>query len=82
MQQIAVRAVQFETVDAEPLGAFGGRAKASRMRASPCASSASGGASPSLCGTAEGPSACQPPSDERDLLAAVPWRMARPLRPA
>ncbi len=38
-------------------------ANASRMRASPCVSSASGGRSPSLCGTAEGPSACQPPSD-------------------
>src|SRR5258707_11010217 len=31
----------------------------SRTRAKPGASSASGGASPSLCGTADGPSACR-----------------------
>ena len=35
---------------------------ASRIRASPAASSASGGASPSLCGIADGPSGRQPPS--------------------
>ena len=36
--------------------------KASRTRVSPAASSASGGASPSLCGSADGPSGSQPPS--------------------
>ena len=36
--------------------------KASRMRFRPASSSARGAASLSLCGTSEGPSACQPPS--------------------
>src|SRR6202051_4734806 len=36
---------------------------ASRMRARPAASSTSGAVSPSLCGTAEGATVCQPPSE-------------------
>ena len=61
MQQIAVRAVQLDGVDAEPLGAFGrsrrrrrGCARARRRRARAAA------ASPSLCGTADG--ATRPPA--------------------
>ena len=36
---------------------------ASRIRANPAASSARGGVSLSLCGTSDGPSGTQPPSD-------------------
>ncbi len=46
--------------------------KASRMRFRPAASSASGAASPSLCGSADGATVCQPPCALRNELAAVP----------
>ena len=53
--------------------------KASRTRARPCASSASGGASPSLCGTADGAFRLPAALGERDLLAAIPRPVARSL---
>ena len=56
---------------------FAAATKASRTRASPAASSASGGASPSLCGTADGPSGLPAAFGQRDQLAAVPRRVAR-----
>ena len=56
--------------------------KASRMRARPAASSASGGASPSLCGTAEGPTVCQPPSASGISCPPSHGRWLEPLRPA
>ena len=55
---------------------------ASRMRARPAASSASGGASPSLCGTAEGPTVCQPPSATGISCPPSQGRWLEPLRPA
>ena len=64
MQQIAVRAVQFEAVDAKPLGALGRRRESvADARQAPAHPAPAAARSPSLCGTAEGPSACQPPSD-------------------
>ncbi len=83
MQQIAVRAMQFERVDAEPLGALAPPPRTHRE----CAPSRrhrarSGAASPSLCGTADGATVCQPPS-----ASGICWPPSHgvwldPLRPA
>ena len=56
--------------------------KASRMRARPVASSASGAVSPSLCGTAEGPTVCQPPADCGINCPPSHGTWLEPLRPA
>ena len=80
MQEVAVRAMQFERVDAEAIGASGRRdegvahplqaLRVERQRRQLALlarqrEGASGSASPAL--------------GERDLLAAVPWRVARSL---
>jgi hypothetical protein len=76
MQEIAVRAVQFERVDAEPIGAL-------RRRDEGVASSnASGANSPALCGSAEGPSVGQPPSASGICWPPSQGRWLEPLRPA
>ena len=61
MQQIAVRGVQLDGIEAEPLGASCGCDKSVATRSKPGVSSASDASSPSLCGTADGASVCQPP---------------------
>ena len=64
VQQIAVRAMQFERVEAEPLGAFRGARQTHRgcARAPPHRARAAA-LRLGLCGTADGPSVCQPPSE-------------------
>ena len=55
---------------------------ASRIRAMPAASSASGAASPSLCGTADGATVCQPPSATGICWPPSQGAWLDPLRPA
>ena len=83
MQQVAVRGVDLERVEAEALGTLRRRARNRRgSSARPAASSAAGGSSPSLCGTADGATArqlpgspsgiCFPPSQGARLEALRP----------
>src|SRR5580698_1848481 len=56
--------------------------KASRIRAMPAASSACGGVSLSLCGTADGATVCQPPSETGINCPPSHGVWLEPLRPA
>ena len=68
MQQVAVRRVQLDRLDADARRAPGGSAKSCTSRAMPSASSASGGASCAACGSADGATVGQPPS-----CGAINW---------
>src|SRR4030081_1143343 len=61
---------------------FAAATKASRTRVRPCVSSARGAASPSLCGTAEGASVCQPPCANGICCPPSHGVWLDPLRPA
>src|SRR6202012_4734644 len=56
--------------------------KASRIRFMPAASSAVGAASPSLCGTADGATVCQPPCESGICWPPSHGVWLEPLRPA
>src|ERR1700722_2990470 len=61
---------------------FAAATKASRPRLSPAASNARGGASPSLCGTADGASVGQPPCENGICWPPSHGVWLEPLRPA
>jgi hypothetical protein len=82
MQEIAVGAVQLDTVDPSRSARCAEATKASRMRFNPLASSAKGGASSALCGTADGPSGSQPPLSVGISCPPSQGRWLDALRPA
>ena len=82
MQQIAVRGMQFDALDAQRMDPLGGGDKRGFTCSKPASSSAIGTVSPGAWAIADGAPVCQPPSDKCTQLPPCHGARLDALRPA